>query len=274
MKTIKLQLNTGILAVLCMMLCSQCSSKKAYDATVTSYAADNLDLKAVTALATEVKSAEELEQKLNDPATKINNLDLDEDDKIDYIKVTEITGPHKGFSLTVEVPSEHGVEEQEIATIQFDLAEGNQSVQTHGNQHIYGPGYYYYGRHNRGIFPIGDYFSRDHSPHRSSYGYDNKPSNFASSSPLPTTDYIAQRKTQFNTNGYGSNIILNSSSSMPSEIISPNSNKAASRIKAPLKSPNTAQKSYQNSTPSKHIRYGSNSSSSSNRSGSFFGGGK
>lgn len=285
MKTKKspLSLSLGILAVLSLIFFTQCSSKKTYSTTVTSYAADNLDLKAVTALATEVKTAEELEKKLNDPASKINNLDLDEDDKIDYIKVTEIAGEQKGFSLTVEVPSETGVEEQEIATIQFDLTKDKQRVQTHGNRYIYGSGYYYYGRPRYSMFPIGGYFSRDHRPHRSSYGRNNKPSNFTSSKPMPTKDYTSQQKTRASTKGYGSSIKLNKTSSMASGINSPNANKVASRIKAPLKSPSTAQKSYQKSTPSKRItrvrspssssktRFGSSSSS---RSGSSFGGGK
>lgn len=273
-------LTLGILAVLSLILCTQCSSKKTYSTTVTSYAADNLDLKAVTALATEVKTAEELEKKLNDPATKINNLDLNEDDKIDYIKVTEITGDQKGFSLTVEVPSEKGVEEQEIATIQFDLTKDKQRVQTHGNRYIYGPGYYYYGRPRYSMFPIGGYFSRDHRPHRSRYGYNNKPSNFSSSKPMPAKDYTSYRKSQASAKGYGSNIKMNKTSSMASGIKSPNANKVASRIKAPLKSPSTAQKSYQKSSPSsptKRVRSSSTSrygSSSSTRSGSSFGGGK
>ncbi len=285
MKTIKFPLSPslGILAVLSLIFFTQCSSKKTYSTTVTSYAADNLDLKAVTALATEVKTAEELEIKLNDPKTKINNLDLDEDNKVDYIKVTEIEGEQKGFSLTVEVPSETGVEEQEIATIQFDLTKDKQRVQTHGNRYIYGAGYYYYGRPRYSIFPIGGYFSRDHRTYRSRYGRNNKPSNFTSSKPMATKDYTSQQKTRASTKGYGSSINLNKTSSMASGIKSPNANKVASRIKAPLKSPSTAQKSYQKSTPSKRItrvrspsssskaRFGSSSSS---RSGSSFGGGK
>jgi uncharacterized protein YneR len=275
MKKIKLQINMMMIALLSMLLCSHCGSKNSYSTNVTSYAADDLDLKAVTALCSEVKSADELEQKLNDQSTLINNLDLDENGTVDYIKVTEITGEQKGFSLTVEVPSEQGVEEQEIATIQYELAEGNHSVQTHGNHHIYGHGHYYYGRPNIAVLPIFDYFRRDHSPHRSNFGYTSQPSNFTPKTPLPTESYTSIHKSAGNTNGYGSNIILNSASSMPQEIKSPNADKAASRIKSPLKSPNTAQKSFQNTTPSKNVRYGgSSSSSSSRRSGSFFGGGK
>jgi len=273
-----------IFAIIGIILCTQCSSKKTYSTTVTSYAADNLDLKAVTALATEVKTAKELEKKLNDPATKINNLDLDENNEIDYIKVTEVNDAQHGFSLSVEIPSELGIEEQEVATIHFDLKKDNQRVQTHGNHHIYGHGYYYYGRPSFGYFPIGDYFSKKHQPHRSKYGSNNKPSYFSSSKPMSTKDYTAHHRSQSRIKGYGSSIKLNSTSKMANTLKSPNANKIANRIKAPLKNPTTSQKSYQKSSPSKYVSRSNSSyhspssnrfgSSSSSRSGSFFGGGK
>jgi len=60
------------------------------------------------------KDGEHLEKLINDKDTGVNNLDLDEDGKVDYIKVTEYGNDNsKGFSLTVE-PSKG--EEQEVAT--------------------------------------------------------------------------------------------------------------------------------------------------------------
>lgn len=277
MKTQKFQ---WIIAVLTALICTQCNNKKTYTTTVNSYAADNLDLKAVTALATEVASAQELETKLNDPANKINNLDLNEDDQIDYIKVTEIDAEQKGFSLTVEVPSDKGIEEQEVATIQFDLNDSRSSVQTHGNPYIYGAGFYYFGR-SRGMgLPIRNYFSRDHTPHRSQFGANSKPSNFSPSKPLAPKDYSSYHQSNGYKNGYGSSIKLNNTSSMASTLNSPNSSKVANNIKAPLKNPTTSQRKYQRSTPSKYtsrVRSSSSSrygSSGSSRSRSSFGGGK
>ncbi len=271
-----------------VLISSHCNSNKTYQTTVTSYAADNLDLKAVTALAAEVKTAEEFEKKLNDPAKGINNLDLNEDDKVDYIKITEISGAQKGFSLTVEVPSDKGVEEQEVATIQYDLTKGKERVQTHGSHYMYGHGYYYYGRPMYSGFPIGGYFSRDHRPYRSQYGHSRLPSNFTSTKPASTEVYKERHKRSAKLGGYGSSINLSKKSVMTSGIKSPNANKVARSIKAPLKSPSTAQKKYQRSSPSKHTRRVRTSSSSkssfssksrfgsgsSSRSRSFFGGGK
>ena len=79
-------------------------------------AADGLDLKAVGALVPKVRNAKELEEKLNAPGG-INNLDLNQDGKVDYIKVSEFGDDKvKGFSLTTEPVAG---EIQEIASIEI-----------------------------------------------------------------------------------------------------------------------------------------------------------
>ena len=50
---------------------------------------DNLDLEAVASLFGEAKNLEDFEKKLNDPETKISNLDLNEDGEVDYLRVVE-----------------------------------------------------------------------------------------------------------------------------------------------------------------------------------------
>ncbi len=85
--------------------------------TVVSDAAEGLDLKALSEIIKEAESAEELEKKLNQK-DGINNLDLNEDSKVDFISVTEY-GNEKdahGFSLTVETAKG---ETQEIASIEI-----------------------------------------------------------------------------------------------------------------------------------------------------------
>tara|TARA_B110000037_G_scaffold223175_1_gene303263 strand:- start:8279 stop:8527 length:249 start_codon:yes stop_codon:yes gene_type:complete len=47
---------------------------------------DNLDLNAVLETFRTAESIEKFENSLNSPENKINNLDLNEDDQIDYIK--------------------------------------------------------------------------------------------------------------------------------------------------------------------------------------------
>jgi hypothetical protein len=62
-------------------------SQTANDTASLGLAGDNLDLYAVLNLFQKSKTIEGFEKSLNDAKTKINNLDLDLDKKVDFIKV-------------------------------------------------------------------------------------------------------------------------------------------------------------------------------------------
>ena len=80
-------------------------------------AANGFDLKAAGELVKQASDAEDLEKLLN-KSGGVNNLDLNEDNKVDYIHVTEYGNDRaKGFSLTVQ--PEPG-ETQEVATIDIE----------------------------------------------------------------------------------------------------------------------------------------------------------
>ena len=259
------------------LLLSQCSRKTEYVTTVVQSAADGLDLKAVTDLATKSNSAEAFEKSLNTPNNKINNLDLNEDDKVDYIKVTEIVeGDQRAFSLTTEVTKG---EEQELCTIQFEKDPDGKSanVQTHGNSQIYGNNHYYHHRTGIGEILLWSYLWNSHSPYYSRWGWNRYPSHYSAHSPRSYSNYRGIHKNA----DYSKNVRQNSYSSISKPVKSPNFGKSASSIKAPLKKPSTSQRSFQTRNPSKTVRrsgFGSKSarfgSSSSSRSGSSFGGGK
>lgn len=88
-------------------------------------ASEGLDLKAVGALLKKADTAEEFEQLLNSPAEGVNNLDLDQDGKVDYIRVTEYGNDKvKGFSLTTQPASG---ETQELATIEVEKVDDQQA---------------------------------------------------------------------------------------------------------------------------------------------------
>ncbi|YCM46325.1 hypothetical protein V2O64_09880 [Verrucomicrobiaceae bacterium 227] len=247
--------------------------------TVTSEAADGLDLKAVTALLKTVDSPAKLEEKINGNSPRICNLDLNEDDVIDYVKVTEYAnGNVKGFSLTTEL-AEGDI--QELATIEITTdSNGNHSAQTHGNSTIYGDHYYH---HYRGP-GIGDYLlisylMRPHTPYYSSYGYNRYPSNYSRSRPLDNSTYRS------GLSGVDSkNVTSSKTPAFKGSDASPNKARTSNRIKAPLRKPTASQKAFQSRNPSRAIRSGgfgssrsgssSSSMRSSSRSGSSFGGGK
>lgn len=245
-----------------------------YNVVAENFAADGLDLRAVGALLKDAKDAESFEKLINDQATGVNNLDLNEDGKVDYISVTEFGKDDvRGFSLTTEL--EKG-EVQEVATISIEkAADGSARVQTEGNSNIYGQNHYYHSSWSPG-FGTGlmmGYLFAPHSFYRSPYGYGHYPSHYGSYSSVPSSSY----KSRVDSRTAGSQFSKgrHQNGKMLGAVRSPNSGKSSARVKAPLRNPTAAQKSFQAKNPSKSRSGGfgrSSSVRSSSRSGGSFGG--
>jgi hypothetical protein len=101
---------------------------------------DNLDLYAVLDLFQKSKTIEGFEKSLNDEKTKINNLDLNLDKKIDFIKVvTKKDGDSYTFILQVDVSKK---ETQDVAVILLDKGKDKKiSLQIVGDEDLYGKDY-------------------------------------------------------------------------------------------------------------------------------------
>ncbi len=101
---------------------------------------DNLDLYAVLDLFQESKTIEDFEESLNKEDTGINNLDLNLDDKVDFIKV--VTKQDKNdFVFVLQVDVLKG-EIQDVATILVSKSEeGKISLQIVGAEELYGKDY-------------------------------------------------------------------------------------------------------------------------------------
>ena len=52
---------------------------------------DNLNLQAVASIFGESNDLEDFERRLNDPNAQISNLDLNGDNRVDYLRVIEVT---------------------------------------------------------------------------------------------------------------------------------------------------------------------------------------
>jgi uncharacterized membrane protein YgcG len=101
---------------------------------------DNLDLYAVLDLFQKSKTIEDFEKSLNLENTKINNLDLDNDKKVDFIKViTKKDGDNFTFILQVAVSKK---ETQDVAVILVSKDKsGKVSMQIVGDKDLYGKNY-------------------------------------------------------------------------------------------------------------------------------------
>lgn len=92
------------LAAAMSLLAQPAFSQTEKDSTLLGLPGDNLDLYAVLDLFQKSKTIEEFEKSLNLEKTGINNLDLDLDNKVDFIKVeTKNEGDDFTFVLQVAV---------------------------------------------------------------------------------------------------------------------------------------------------------------------------
>ncbi len=272
---------TIIVLFLLMWGCVTCTSTRSYKSrTVTNTqtniiagaeAADGLDLQALGNLVKRVQNAEQLERELNKP-NGINNLDLNEDDKVDFIKVTEY-GNQKdqfGFSLTTEPVAG---EEQEIAKIELIKEEQEVAVQVSGNRQIYGSGSHYGFLSTVATFGLMAYLLRPHGMYASPFGYGAYPGYYRPYSAAPYRSY----RGRMDTYNRGSSVSRMSSAGLRNTTISnPNQGKTANRgITRSLKSPTATQRSFQARNPSKAARsggFGKSGKSVRGSSGRGFGG--
>lgn len=108
--------------------------------TAASEAAEGLDLHAVGELFRTSEDLEAFEKALNDPETGINNLDLDDNGEVDYIRVVDqTTGDTHVIILQVQLSK---TEFQDVATLDIDKNDDEYTMQVQGNEDIYGPDYY------------------------------------------------------------------------------------------------------------------------------------
>ncbi len=103
---------------------------------------DNLDLRAIASLFGDAKNLEDFERQLNDPKIQISNLDLNDDNQVDYLRVIESV---EGNTHLIIVQSVLGRDTyQDVATIEVEKDRNNQvQVQVVGDVYMYGQNYIY-----------------------------------------------------------------------------------------------------------------------------------
>lgn len=103
---------------------------------------DNLDLRAVATVFGDAKDLEDFERRLNDPKTQISNLDLNNDNYVDYLRVIE-TVEGSVHLVVVQAVLEKDVF-QDVATIEVERDSNNRvQVQVVGDVYMYGTNYIY-----------------------------------------------------------------------------------------------------------------------------------
>lgn len=101
---------------------------------------DNLNLYAVLDIFQKSETLEGFEKSLNTQNSKVNNLDLNNDNKIDYIRVVDnVKGTAHAIILQVAVNQK---ETQDVAVIEVEKDnDGNVQIQVVGDEMLYGKNY-------------------------------------------------------------------------------------------------------------------------------------
>jgi hypothetical protein len=98
---------------------------------------DNFSLEGALELFKDSSSPEEFERKLNSPDSKVNNLDLNNDHYIDYIRVIDHTEGNVHAFIIQAVLSKS--ESQDVAVIELEkFQDGRASLQITGDADVYG----------------------------------------------------------------------------------------------------------------------------------------
>lgn len=139
MKTYHLFLFACLLMVSSTLLAQQENNQ--YENDSTGLPGDNFSLQGALEMFKNAKSLEDFEQKLNTENNYVNNLDLDGDGNIDYIKVNDKTDG-KVHAIVLQVPVSDS-ELQDIAVIEIEK-NGEQSamLQIVGDEELYGDSTY------------------------------------------------------------------------------------------------------------------------------------
>jgi hypothetical protein len=234
--------------------------------TPASNLGDNLNLQALGEMVKTSQNAQDIENKLNQP-NSINNLDLDGDGKVDYIKVTEYgTGGQRGFSFTVDLA---GGQSQEVATVELQQGQNQQaSMNIQGNQNLYGNNGYYSSNYLMTDLLIWHYLFYPHAYYMSPYRYGFYPSYYHPYGMCSRGIYGGRMGT------YTRNSTIRTTTTRTVSS-SPNRNMSSSSVSSRAKSmsaPQRSQKAFSttsNSRPSTGGFGNRSSSSSPSRSSSF-----
>ncbi len=108
-----------------------------YFQTETGLPGDHLSLAAVLDLFKEAKSLESFEKLLNQEDNKVNNLDLDQDGQVDYIRVQDFVEDN-AHAIVLQVPLDEK-QAQDIAVIEIESTKDGEAIlQIIGDEDIYG----------------------------------------------------------------------------------------------------------------------------------------
>jgi hypothetical protein len=149
---------------------------------------DNLDLRAVASIFGESANLQDFERRLNDPKYQISNLDLNDDDQVDYLRVIESV-EKRTHVIIIQSVLDRDVY-QDIATIDVERDNYNKvSVQVVGNSYLYGDNYIYEPVYNVAPVIYTSFWVNNYRPYYSSWTWNFYPTYYYAWRPYPVYRY-------------------------------------------------------------------------------------
>ena len=149
---------------------------------------DNLDLKAVASIFGDSKNLEDFERRLNDPKLKISNLDLNNDNQVDYLRIIEsVEG--RTHLIIIQAVLEKDIF-QDVATIEVEKDNNNRlQVQVVGDVYMYGNNYIYEPIYVHSPVVFSYFWTSNYRPYRSAWNWGLYPSYYSYWRPIPIYRY-------------------------------------------------------------------------------------
>ncbi|MES2410803.1 MAG: hypothetical protein V4535_05095 [Bacteroidota bacterium] len=149
---------------------------------------DNLDLRAVASIFGDSRDLSDFERRLNDPNSQISNLDLNGDNRVDYLRVIETV---EGNTHLIIIQSVLGRDNyQDIATVEVERDRYNRvQVQVVGDVYMYGNNYIYEPVYAYTPVIYTSFWVGNYRPYYSSWYWGYYPSFYVAWSPFPIYTY-------------------------------------------------------------------------------------
>jgi flagellar biosynthesis GTPase FlhF len=149
---------------------------------------DNLDLRAVSSIFGESQNLKDFERRLNDPRTKISNLDLNSDNQVDYLRVIESIEQRTHIIIIQSIIGRDLY--QDVATIEVEKdRQNNISIQVVGNTYMYGANYIYEPEYHYTPQIYASLWINSYRPYYSSWTWNYYPTYYYAWNPYPLYRY-------------------------------------------------------------------------------------
>ena len=162
----------------------------------------NLDLKTISSLFGGSQNLEDFEMRLNDPKLQLSNLDLNNDNQVDYLRVVESV-ENNAHLILIQAVVDRDVY-QDVATIDVEKNNYNAiNIQIIGNRNLYGSNSIYKPVYYRTPMLLSLFWNSNYHPYYSNWKWNYYPKHYYSWNPRPYHGY--QSNPTYRMNNYYTN---------------------------------------------------------------------